>query len=81
MTPEERENLHRKVFSAGKVDQEALKQLANEYRKESDERYFGKAIELWMAGWNSFPVTHESQIMSWYWRRPRVLVAKRAVCT
>lgn len=70
MTPEERENLRKQVFSGDKVDKEALRQLANDWREEARDKDFGKAIELWMAEWTSYPQSPKHEIMSWYWRRP-----------
>jgi hypothetical protein len=70
MTPDERENLRQRVFSGDKVDEEALRKLAEDYREEAREKDLGKAIELWMAEWRSYPQADKAEIMSWYWRRP-----------
>lgn len=39
-------------------------------RARGEENSLSEAYELWMAGWTSHPVTPDSQVMSWYWRRP-----------
>jgi hypothetical protein len=40
-------------------------------REKMNERDMGDAIELWMAGWTSeTPYKSQSDVMSWYWRRP-----------
>lgn len=69
MTPEEREELRRRVFSGDKVDKEALRKLSDDIREEREDGYLDKAIELWMAGWTSHSVGKNDEIMSWYWRR------------
>lgn len=70
MTPEEREELRKKVFSGDKVNKEALKKLSSEIRDEREDAYLDKAIELWLSGWTSHAVGKNDEIMSWYWRRP-----------
>ena len=37
---------------------------------ERNERDMEQAIELWLAGWKSEKPSENSDIMSWYWRRP-----------
>lgn len=39
-------------------------------RERMNERDMEKAYVLWLAGWTSHPVTPQSDVMSWYWRRP-----------
>ena len=38
--------------------------------EQCDENAMEQAIELWLNGWTSHPVTKTSMVMSWYWRRP-----------
>lgn len=71
MTNEEHDEAHKRIFRPdGSVDKDALKYYSDKIRAEQNDRDFGKAIELWLAGWTSEPLRDGLAIMSWYWRRP-----------
>jgi hypothetical protein len=45
--------------------------IAVEHSRKSCENWdFAQATDLWLAGWTSEAQSSNSQVMSWYWRRP-----------
>jgi hypothetical protein len=46
-------------------------QFSEVLKEEHDNSELDKALELWGAGWKSeTPLKSQTQIMSWFWRRP-----------
>lgn len=45
-------------------------ELVAECTREREAKDIEQAWDLIKAGWRFFPVTEDSQVMSWYWRRP-----------
>lgn len=74
MSEEERQQLQREIFGEdGKTfNKPAFDRYVARLKAEHEDEYFGKAIELWLAGWKSEPCRPDLQIMSWYWRRPPI---------
>lgn len=72
MTPEEREELLRKLFgwNLQEFNKESFDEYVQKLKEEHEDEYLGKAIELMMAGWTAEPIRKDLLIMSWYWRRP-----------
>jgi len=72
MTPEEREEMKRRIFNAdGSCNHAALRIEAERGRQEQNEADFAQAAALWKAGWTAeTPHSYQKDIMSYYWRRP-----------
>lgn len=65
-------------YGCGQDEGSLLVMVGKAGREEMNEKDMEQAIELWLAGWTSeLPNKTQTDVMSWYWRRPPRVAGKQ----